>query len=492
MNGSGKWIVLATVMVGTFLGRLDQTVVNLGLPKIINDFGITVSAAGWIATAYILANAVFVPVWGKLGDTIGRKKVYVIGFLMFIVGSVLAGLSWNLPSMIVFRIIQAIAGSADYPTAMAILAVTFTEPRERSQALGIWSASFAAAAVFGPLVGGPLIDNFGWRAVFLVNLPVGVIGLLMALAFINESVSEKKTTVFDWWGAATLGASLSALVLVLDRGLDWGWLSLSSMLCYAASLLFLWIFIQIETRHPEPIVDLKFFKNSVFVNALVNNFIMFMGLMGSIFLLPIFAQTFLGYDATETGYLFIPMAFGLLFTAPFGGMLTGKVQTRYVIFWSTFLAGCAMYLFSYIDPRSSALDLMIPLALMAGAMGFGMAGRTSVVAASVEEHEIGTASAVLALARNIAGAFGIALFGTILNNAIESNVLSIAGQSIIRSSDPTIIQQGIALIELKAQVSAYGQVYAAAAILIILGSFTALLMKIPKARELEKREMIVE
>src|SRR5665213_2196752 len=138
MQGSNKWLVLVTVMVGTFLGRLDQTIVNLALPKIINDFSITVSAAGWIATAYIIANAIFVPIWGKLGDTIGRKKVYILGFLIFIGVSVLAGLSWNLSSMIVFRIIQAIAGSADYPTAMAIIAVTFTDNKERAQALGIW------------------------------------------------------------------------------------------------------------------------------------------------------------------------------------------------------------------------------------------------------------------------------------------------------------------------------------------------------------------
>src|SRR5512133_626853 len=174
-----KWWVLATVIIGTFLGRLDQTVVGLATPKIINDFGITVSTAGWISTAYIIANAVFVPVWGKLGDTWGRKKVYVLGFIVFIIGSVLAGLAWNFPSMIVFRVLQAIAGSADYPTAMAILAATFPKGKERAQALGIWSASFAAAVVFGPLIGGPLIDNFGWRSVFLVNLPVGIIGLVM-------------------------------------------------------------------------------------------------------------------------------------------------------------------------------------------------------------------------------------------------------------------------------------------------------------------------
>src|ERR1035437_1162847 len=134
-SDSLKWWVLATVMVGTFLGRIDQKIVNLALPKIIGDFGITISAAGWIATAYILANAVFVPVWGKLGDTLGRKKIYIIGFSIFIFGSVLAGFAWNLSSTIVFRVIQAIAGSADYPTAMAIIAITFREGKERAQAL---------------------------------------------------------------------------------------------------------------------------------------------------------------------------------------------------------------------------------------------------------------------------------------------------------------------------------------------------------------------
>ena len=477
-----RWWILLTVIVGTFLGRLDQTIVNLALPKIINDFGISVSAAGWIATAYIIANAVFVPIWGKLGDTIGRKKVYIWGFSIFILGSVLAGLSWNLSSMIVFRIIQAIAGSADYPTAMAILAVTFREPKERAQALGIWSSSFAAAIVFGPLLGGPLIDGFGWRSVFLVNLPIGLLGIFMAMKFINESVSEAETKFFDWWGAFSLGGMLSSLVLVLDKGSDWGWLSLESVACYIAIIVLLGIFIHIEQKVPEPIVDLKFFKIPAFVNALMNNFVVFMGMMGGVFLVPVFAQTFLGYNATESGYLFIPMAIALMVGAPIGGMLTGKVESRYVIFASTITASIGIFLFTRLDPKSTALDIIIPLSIMAFGLGFGMAQRTNIVASVVPEKEIGIASSVLALIRNIAGAFGIAIFATILNNKTESNILSINGFSHISSHNPLIMQRFIGLIELKAQIDAYDYVFLIASAIIFFGAFTVLFLKIQKER----------
>ncbi len=473
-----RWLVLLTVIIGTFLGRLDQTIVNLALPKIMSDFSISVTSAGWIATAYILANAIFVPIWGKLGDTIGRKKVYILGFSIFIFGSVLAGLSWNLSSMIAFRVIQAIAGSADYPTAMAILAVTFSEGKERAQALGIWSSSFAAASVFGPLLGGPLIDNFGWRSVFLVNLPIGLIGIIMALAFINESTSEKKTMRFDWWGSITLGVALTSLVLVLDKGTDWGWLSLNSIISYLLTVVFMMIFVHVEKKAKEPIVDLKFFKNNLFVSALLNSFIIFMGMMGSIFLIPIFAQTFLGMDATQTGYLFMPMAFMMVIASALGGTLVGKVQTRYVIFIGTLVAAGGMFFFSWLDPRSTALDIMWPLSIMAFGMGFGMAQRTNIVASSVPEHEVGIASSILALARNIAGAFGIAVFGTILNNRIESNMITISQLSAYNGHTASQFQEFISLIALKAQVSAYDYVFIIASIFIFVGSFTALFMKI--------------
>lgn len=468
-----KWLILATVMIGTFLGRLDQTIVNLALPDIVKDFNITVSASGWIATAYILANAVFVPIWGKLGDTMGRKKVYVIGFGMFVIASIFAGLAWNLESLIFFRIIQAIAGSADYPTAMAILAVTYTNDKERGQALGIWSASFAASAVLGPLIGGPLIDLFGWRSVFLVNLPVGVLGLFMALAFIAESKSEQKIFKFDWWGAIVLGIALTAIVLVLDKGQEWGWLDWKSLVSYVVGLGGFLSFIHIERHHPEPMVDLKFFKNSVFVQTLFNNFVVFMGMMGSMFLIPLFSSIFLGLDATETGYLFIPMAAALMMAAPLGGRLMGVFQPRYVIMASTFVSGIGVYLFSFMDARSTSLSIMIPMAIMAFGMGFGMAQRTNIVAAAVKPEEIGIASSILALVRNIAGAFGIALFGTLLNSSIENNVLAINQLSSFQGTDPLQYQQFVALMTLKAQINGYNTVFEIAAAMVIVGAFLA-------------------
>jgi DHA2 family multidrug resistance protein len=481
-----EWMVLITVMVGTFLGRLDQTIVNLALPKIIGDFRITVSAAGWIATAYILANAVLVPVWGKLGDTIGRKKIYVIGFVLFIFSSVLAGLAWSFNSMIVFRVLQAIAVSADYPTAMAIIAVTFPAGRKRAQALGIWSSVFAASAVLGPLIGGPLIDHFGWRSVFFINLPVGLIGLLMALTFIKESTSDRKTTSFDFGGAITLGVALSALVLVLDKGIDWGWLSLSSGLAYATVIIFGIIFYNIERGHSDPIIDLKFFKNSVFINTLANNFVIFMGLLGCIFLIPIFAQTFLGYNSTQTGYLFLPLAGALMIASPLGGAMTGRIKPSYIIFISTFVAAIGLYLFSHLDPKSTAIDIIIPFFIIALGMGFGMSQRTNIITSVVPKEEVGSASSVLALVRNIAGAFGIAFFGTLLTNTIKSNVLQFAKSAVVKITNPLIYNQASGLIILKAQISAYNTVFFVASIIVAVGAFLAFKINIKKEEEGEK------
>src|SRR5579863_2775408 len=226
-----QWAVLGTLMISSFLGRLDGSIVSLATPKIITDFGITVTEASYITTAYVLGNAVFVPVFGKLGDLIGRKPLYLFGIIGFVISSMLAGLSWNLSSMLVFRVLQAITVSIDYPIALSIIAFEFVDRRQRLQAQAIWSSIFAAAIVFGPLLGGPLTDTFGWRSVFYVNVPLGAIGTFMAIRYIKEPVMQiKGLKHFDWLGSIVLGICLATIVLVLDRGQTWGWADIKSIL----------------------------------------------------------------------------------------------------------------------------------------------------------------------------------------------------------------------------------------------------------------------
>ncbi len=478
-NNKWQWWVLFTVIIGTFLGRLDGTIVNLAMPKMMDSFNVSLTTVGWIATSYIIANAVFVPIWGKLGDTLGQKKVYNIGLVIFILGSILSAFSWNFSSMIFFRIIQAIAASSNYPAAMSIIAYTFPDRKKRLQAMGIWSASFAAAAVFGPLLGGPLIDNFGWPSIFLINLPLGLIGLIMSMTFITETETTKSVS-FDWWGSLTLGISLSTLILVLEKGLVWGWTSEKSLLTYLLTLIFSVIFYYIEKNHPEPVVDLKFFKNEIFVNTLVNNFVVFLGMMGSIFLIPVFASIFLGLNATQTGYLFMPMALFMMISSPIGGAISGKIEPRYIIFGSTLLSAIGLFAFAHLDVRSTVWDIIIPLSIFAFGMGIGMPQRTSIISNSVPQNEIGIASSILALARNIAGAFGIAIFNTILINTEKSNVIEIAKNSILNIPNTTNYGEFVGLITLKAQVTAYNKVFVIAAILVFIGAVLALRIKIPK------------
>ena len=481
-----KWWILITVIVGTFLGRLDQTIVSLAMPNIMDDFGITVSAAGWISTAYIIANAVFVQIWGKLGDIWGRKKVYIIGFSVFIIGSVLCSMSWNLSSMIVFRIIQAIAGSADYPTAMAIIAVTFRDGKERAQALGLWSTSFAAAAVFGPLIGGPLVDNFGWPSVFWINLPVGIVGLIMAMVFVHESRDEEMPKNFDLAGALALGSALASLVLVLEKGVDWGWTSTAALACYFLTIASTVLFVKLEKRAKDPIVDMKFFKNSVFMGALINNFIIFLGMMTVMFLIPVYVQTFMGLNATETGILFMPMAFAMVIASPIGGQFNKPKQVPWIIAISTLIAMLGMSMFTGLEAKSTKLDIILPIVIMAFGMGLGMAQRTNLVSVAVPKEEIGSASSVLALARNIAGAFGIAIAGTVLTNAVKSHAISLSQSSVINVFDPATYTQFVGLITLQAQILAYRTTFWVGTAIVAVGVLTSFLIKVPEQAKMEK------
>lgn len=475
---SHEWIILFTVMIASFLGRLDGTVVNLALPKMISDFGITVSQASWISTAYIIANAIFVPIFGKLGDLIGRKPLYLFGIIGFVVASIFAGLSANLPQMVIFRVLQAITVSIDYPLALSIIAFTFQDKQKRAQAMGLWSAVFAVAAVFGPLLGGPLIDNFSWRSVFYINVPIGMLGAFMAWKYIKEPVKKiRGIKNFDIWGSLLLGSALGTLVLVLDQGQTWGWLSMNSITAYAVTAISFVAFILVEQRQKEPIVDLKFFKIPEFAISLLVSFITFMGMIGGLFLLPIFVQSYMGYDVTKTGYLFLPMAAGMMIGAQSGARLSARFAPKYVVFTGLIWASFVLYLFSGIDLTWSFAHFATLLGFFALGLGLTFAPITNASISTVPLHEVGVASSILALVRNIAGAFGVAIFATILTNSITSGMINVQRYSVINTFDPNVLKQAAFLMVIKANVASFKVVFLCSAIITFVGALSALLLR---------------
>ncbi|MBU6323175.1 MAG: DHA2 family efflux MFS transporter permease subunit [Patescibacteria group bacterium] len=487
-NGESRlgkpWLVLVTVMVGTLLIGLDRTVVNLAVPSVISDFGITVTTAAWIATSYIITNAVFVPVFGKLGDLYGNRIIYVWSFIGFIVMSVLTGLSWNFPSLIFFRAAQGLVGAAIYPTAMSLIAKSFTKPKDRAQALGIWSSSFAVSAIIGPLLGGFLIDNFSWRMIFYINLPIGIAGLIMTLIFLPHDRPEERGS-FDWFGSVLLAGAITSMVLVLDQGQTWGWTSAASLACYAGAVVFGWLTYVWETRHTHPIIDFKLFKNPTIVSVLIVSFISFGGMMGAMFLLPVFTQTFLGYDAIQTGLLFVPMGLALPLFAPLGARLALRFHPRYTVSFGMAVAAFSFFMLRTLDPGMAYGDFIIPLALFGAGLGLGMAPLTTAATTAVPLHEVGMSSGLLNLTRNIGGAFGIALFGTVLANATNANVLQVAQQSVIRGTGATAHAIGTSLIILKADLLAYGTVFVWAAGAMLAGGIAALLLLRASGEEME-------
>jgi len=477
-NVGHPWLVLLTVMVGTLLIGLDRTVVNLAVPKIIGDFGITVTTAAWIATAYIITNAVFVPVFGKLGDMFGNRVIYLWSFVGFVVVSLFAGLAWGFIPLVVFRAIQGLVGAAVYPTAMSLIAKSFVEPKARAQALGIWSSSFAVSAIIGPLLGGYLIDNFSWRMIFYINLPIGLVGIILVLLFLPHDRPADRGA-FDWLGSILLAGAITSMVLVLDQGQTWGWTAGPSLACYAGTILFGWLTYWWETRHSHPIIDFKLFKNPIIVSVLAVSFLSFGGMMGAMFLLPVFAQTFLGYNAIQTGLLFVPMGLALPIFAPLGARLAISFNPRYTVSIGMAVAAFAFFMLHSLDPAMTFVDFILPLALFGAGLGLGMAPLTNASTTAVPANEIGMSSGLLNLTRNVGGAFGIAIFGTILANLTNANVLMVAQNSVVRSHSPTVIAQATQLIILKADLLSYGTVFEFAALAMLLGGILALLLLRP-------------
>jgi DHA2 family multidrug resistance protein len=407
-----RWWALGTLMIGTFMAVLDATIVNVALAKIMATFGVDVEKVEWVATAYMIAFAVLLPTSSWIADRLGHKRTYMLALLCFTAGSALCGLAWNEDALIVSRVIQAIGAGCIMPVAMTIVAEIFP-PEQRGQALGIWGIAGAASATMGPTIGGYLVDYIGWRSVFYVNLPVGIVGTALVLVVLRE-IPARRAGRFDLVGFLTMSVGLSGLLLALAQGQSKGWDSGYVRTCECLAITGLAVFVLWELRQREPLVDLSLFRSSGFSIINLIALIFGVGMFGSTFLLPIFLQNMLGYPALLAGLTLLPAGLVMGVVAPFAGRLSDRIGGKPLVMLGLAVMAFSMYLNSHISLLTSRETIYGWLVLRGIGMGLMFSPMTSLALGLVPRLKAGQASGLLNVIRQVGGSFGIAIFGTLL------------------------------------------------------------------------------
>lgn len=411
-HGGYRWWALAALMIGTFMAVLDATIVNVALAKIMTTFGVDVEKVEWIATAYMLAFAVLLPTSSWIADRFGHKRTYVIALFLFTAGSALCGLAWSENALIAFRIVQAVGAGCIMPVAMTIVSEIFP-PEQRGQALGIWGIAGGASATIGPTIGGYLVDYVGWRSIFYVNLPVGIVGMIMGLVVLRETPKERPGR-FDLVGFLSMTCGLCGLLLALAEGQSKGWNSIFIRTCECVAIIALAVFILWERRQKSPLVDLSLFRNYGFSIANLIAFIFGVGMFGSTFLLPIFLQNMLGYTALLAGLTLLPSGLVMGLIAPFAGRLSDRIGAKPLVILGMAVMALSMYLNSRINLETSRETIYGWLVLRGIGMGLMFSPMTSLALAMAPRTKAGQASGLLNVIRQLGGSFGVAIFGTLL------------------------------------------------------------------------------
>jgi DHA2 family multidrug resistance protein len=457
-----RWLVLASVMVATFMAVLDATIVNVALPKMMAAFGVSVDQVEWILTAYLLVFGVILPSSGWLADRWGSKTMFLAGLFLFTLGSFLCSLSWSIDVLIIFRVIQGAGAGLLMPVGMAIIMREFP-PEKRGVALGFWSVAASASVSVGPTVGGYLIDHYAWHTIFDVNVPVGIMGMAAA-ALVLRDRKVPDAGRFDVLGFFSLAAFLGALLLALSSGNSaWntgGWDSRFIVTCFAVALVGLVVFLVVETNVRQPLIQLRLFRNYDFALSNVVLFIFGLGQFGSNFLLPIYLQNSLDYTPFQAGLVFLPVGVLLGMTAPFAGMFADRYDARVPIALGLAMLGWTLYSLSSLSLFTERSDIMLPLYVRGVAMGLLFSPLTTVAISEIANRQMAQASGLVNVIRQVGGSFGVAIFGTIFTRRTIFHG-AIFGQQLDPHSE--IYHQTVTRLSYFAQQATGGTASAAAA-----------------------------
>lgn len=402
--------------MGIFLSTIDGSIVNVALPTLVSDLHAEFSTVEWVVLAYLLTLATLLLSIGRLGDMIGKKPIYVTGFAVFTVGSVLCGLAPTVYWLIGFRVLQAIGGSMILALGMAIVTESFP-PSERGRALGLTGTMVSVGVVVGPTLGGLLIGALSWHWIFFVNLPVGIVGTLMAMRFLPVS-RPKGHQRFDPLGAGVLFAGLLALLAGLTTGGDQGFGSTAVLLLLAAAASLLTLFVLIERRASQPIIDLALFRNKLFTINLVSGLTTFICMSGTIILIPFFLQGVLGYSAQRTGLLMATVPAAMGFVAPVSGALSDRLGPRPITVVGLASMALGFYAMTTIHTQMGTMGYILRFLPVGLGMGIFQSPNNSAIMGSVPRTRLGVASGLLTMTRTLGQTTGIAVMGAIWSSRV--------------------------------------------------------------------------
>src|SRR3990172_10979856 len=409
-----KWKAMFTVWIGIFMATLDGSIVNVALPTLTEYFKTDITTIEWVIMAYLLTITSLLLSLGRISDMFGRKIIFAGGLALFTIGSGLCAISTTEGQLIFYRVIQGIGAAMLMATGIAIITHAFP-PKERGKAMGLIGTVVAIGSMTGPIAGGILIERIGWQSIFYINIPVGIIGTFIALTVLKKDEKIKGQT-FDIPGAVTLFISLTSLLMALSEGQEKGWSSILIISLFVLSLVFFIMFIIVENKAMQPMMELRHFRNKLFAAANISGLISFIAMFSTILLMPFFLQNELGYSPQEVGIVFLAVPLVMSVASPISGWLSDRTDSFLLSSAGIGIASLSIFSLSYMSSSSSFIDVTLRLAVLGLGLGLFQAPNNSIIMGSLPREQLGVAAGSLGTMRNMGMVIGIAISGAVFSS----------------------------------------------------------------------------
>ncbi len=431
-----KWIVAAVVIIGVFMSILDQTIVNIAIPRLQTTFGADIHTVQWVLTAYILTQGVVTPTAAFFADTLGMKRFYILSLVAFTAGSALCGLAWSLPVLIFFRILQGIGGASLFPLSMALIFREFP-PEERGLGMGLFGVPALLAPAIGPTLGGYLVTYAGWQLIFYINVPVGIMAVILSIILLRDHPVERRPR-FDVAGFIFAAVGLASVLYALSEASTYGWGSTLVIGFLVGGLVALAIFTVVElviaSREGEPLLDLRLFSNGPFRSSTIAQVFIIFGMFGGLFLFPIYLQDLRGLSAFQAGVVLLPQALASMASVVIGGILVDRLGVRPVMIPGLLALALANWGLTFLSVNSPYSWFQLILILRGIALGFTVQPLAVASLSEIRPNKLAQASSISTVTRSVSSSLGIAVLATLVQTQNQIHFGHLAEQ--VTASSP--------------------------------------------------------